>query len=158
MECLTPKESKSTIYECPQMVCYVYQIAEPEGWVLQISVKSRISLKDIAIGGQLMRDFMANAPDQSSYSIFDLRCCELFTIQQAQALAEELRALREQILSKVVCSAICVSDKSTINNVIKRFLKGFYNPVRPILLCEDGLASDKIRSRFVEESLKLTSK
>lgn len=155
MACLSPVEDQSTIYDCPELVCYVYRIAKPEGWVLQISVKSRINLQHIAIGGQLMRDFMANAPDHSSYSIFDLRCCELFTIQQAQALAEELKALREQITSKIVCSAICVTDNSTINGVIKRFLQGVYTPARPIMLCEDGLANEKIRRRFLEEDLKL---
>ena len=155
MTCLTPVGKESIIYDSNAFICYVYKITEPDGWVLQITVRSRLTIKDIAIGGQLMRDFLANASDESSFSIFDLRCCELFTIQQAQSLAEELRALREEITSKVICSAICVSDNSTINGVIKRFLKGFYTPVRPLLLCENGLSSDKIRRRFSEESLKI---
>lgn len=151
MACLRASGSVNHVYQCASFNAYIYALSEPNGLVLQLSLCGRLVLRDIAVAALIMRDFMENAGGRSCYSIFDLRGCELFTIQHAQALASELQQLRSLIASTIVCSAVCISDSSTLNGIIKGFLQRFYQPVRPFMLCENGLNADSIVRQFCEE-------
>lgn len=124
----------TSIYASGSLDCVVHRL--DIGWVLEVQLTGRISLSEIALIGQIMRDFMGNSAGRECFALFDMRTCELITIQQAQAFAQEMQEMRAEIERKIVASAVCMSSMSAVSKVVSQFLKSLYKPARPLHIHE----------------------
>lgn len=144
--------ASTVVVDTKGVVCRVDNSSDDVTY-LNITTKSHVHLTDVALVGQVLRDFMQHLRPRSGVLYIDCSSTELFTMQQLMSISTELHQMRTAFRERLVGTIVRVSRSLYLNQILARFFERVYKPVRPYKFTTADASPDAIGA-LVEEMRK----